>query len=428
MASATWDQVCGRLDIVRRFLNALSTNPFPFADMFEGLQPAHFVVFVAILAIVVWSLWGVVGNSLRRMRMRKAMESMGATATVAELSAGELAWSLGGRRWTFRQPRYGGYVQLLAERVVGREAAGGEAEAVAEVEPEYSYAYEKIDGPADWGCTGIAAWKSDDITDEMAAGTEEAKAFYVSVSDYLFESCLSLTNGLAIDFTRDSLHALGVGQALSEQHRSTLGTSGGYLSVYRQHVQFTWKNDARIAWQLPAQLLSHALSLITGPQDNVHAVLRHADEHTDTPIGLMYRLALLQHAADDMRVVDRFSAWSALPCPDTRLAIAIACRRPHQVAAIVAGAKSTGNNYGSDAKTTPFRSNILVVAAATLLDGLEPDEFNWTTQWPMPFGENALMVALNRIPRDIWPDKWVQELSEMSEGLAGFVRGEKSDT
>jgi hypothetical protein len=41
--------------------------------MLEGLQPAHFVVFVAILAIVLWSLWGVVGNSLRRMHMRKAM-------------------------------------------------------------------------------------------------------------------------------------------------------------------------------------------------------------------------------------------------------------------------------------------------------------------------------------------------------------------
>jgi hypothetical protein len=48
--------------------------PFsPFAAMLEGLQPAHFVVFVAILAIVLWSLWGVVGNSLRRMHMRKAM-------------------------------------------------------------------------------------------------------------------------------------------------------------------------------------------------------------------------------------------------------------------------------------------------------------------------------------------------------------------
>ena len=392
--------------------------------MFEGLQPAHFVVVVAILAIALWSFWGIAGNSLRRMHMRKAMESMGATAAVAELSTGELAWSLGGRRWTFRQPKYGGYVELLADRVVGREAAGGEAEAVAEVEPEYSYAYEKIDGTADWGCTGIAVWKSEDITDEMAAGTEEAKAFYVSVSDYLFESCLSLTNGLAIDFTRDSLHALGVGQALSEQHRSTLGTSGGYLSVYRRHLQFTWKNDAKLPWQLPAQLLSHTLAQVTGAQDWVPALLRAADEHTDTPIGLMYRLALLQHADDDMRVVDRFSAWSALPCPDTRLAIAIACRRPHDVAAIVAEAKSSGNSPENGEKIAPhFRSNILVVAAATLLDGLEPDEFNWATQWPTPFGENAIMVAWSRIPRDIWPDKWVQELSEMSEGLGRFVRG-----
>lgn len=391
--------------------------------MFEGLQPAHFVVFAAILAIVVWSFWGVVGNSLRRMRMRKAMESMGATAAVAELSAGELAWSLGGRRWTFRQPRYGGYVQLLAERLAGRKAVGDESGAVLDFEPDYAFAYEPITGPADWGCTGIAAWKSDEFSAEMVAGTEDAKDFYVSVSDYLFESCLSLTNGLAMDFTRDSLHALGVGHALNEQDWSTLGTSGGYLSVYRQHVQFTWKNDARIAWQLPAQLLSHSLSLITGPQDNVHAVLRQADEHIDTAIGLMYRLALLQHAADDMRVVDRFSAWSALPCPDTRLAIAIACRRPHEVAAIVTEAKSSDTTSGSDEKTTPFRSNILVVAAATLLDGLEPEDFNWAAQWPMPFGENALMVALNRIPRDIWPDKWVQELSEMSEGLGRFVRG-----
>lgn len=391
--------------------------------MLEGLQPAHFVVFVAILAIVVWSFWGVVGNSLRRMRMRKAMESMGATAAVAELSAGELAWSLGGRRWTFRQPKFGGYAELLAERVVGRKAVSDESGAVGDFEPDYAFAYDPITGPADWGCTGIASWKSDEFSAEMVAGTEDAKAFYVSVSDYLFESCLSLTNGLAMDFTRDSLHALGVGHTLSEQHRSTLGTSGGYLSVYRQHVQFTWKNDARIAWQLPAQLLSHALSQVAGTQDNVHAVLRHADEHSDTAIGLMYRLALLQHAADDMRVVDRFSAWSALPCADTRLAIAIACRRPHEIAAIVAEAKSSGTTFGSDEKTTPFRSNILVAAAAAILDGMEPDEFNWTTQWPMPFGENALMVALNRIPRDIWPDKWVQELSEMSEGLAGFVRG-----
>ncbi|MBU6159848.1 MAG: hypothetical protein KGO50_01895, partial [Myxococcales bacterium] len=179
--------------------------------MFEGLQPAHFVVFAAILAIVVWSFWGVVGNSLRRMRMRKAMESMGATAAVAELSAGELAWSLGGRRWTFRQPRYGGYVQLLAERLVGRKAVGDESGAVLDFEPDYAFAYEPITGPADWGCTGIASWKSDEFSAEMVAGTEDAKDFYVSVSDYLFESCLSLTNGLAIDFTRDSLHALGVG-------------------------------------------------------------------------------------------------------------------------------------------------------------------------------------------------------------------------
>jgi hypothetical protein len=392
--------------------------------MLEGLQPAHFVVFVAILAIVLWSLWGVVGNSLRRMHMRKAMESMGATAAVAELSTGELAWSLGGRRWTFRQPKYGGYVELLADRGVSREGVGDEANVGIEVEPEYSYAYEKINGLADWGCTGIAAWKSEDITDEMAAGTEEAKAFYVSVSDYLFESCLSLPNGLAIDFTRDSLHALGVGQALNEQHRSTLGTSGGYLSVYRRHLQFTWKNDAKLPWQLPAQLVAQTLALVTGTQDWVPVLLRAADEQTDTPIGLMYRLALLQHAADDMRVVDRFSAWSALPCPDTRLAIAIANRRPHDVAALVTEAKISSVTSESGENIPPhFRSNILVTAAATLLDGLEPDEFNWATQWPMPFGENALMVAWNRIPRDIWPDKWVQELSEMSEGLAGFVKG-----
>lgn len=397
--------------------------------MFEGLQPTHFVVFAAILAIVVWSFWGIVGDSLRRMHMRKAMESMGATAAVAELSTGELAWSLNGRRWTFRQPKYGGYVELLAERIVGKKGATGDGEPNADADLDFAFAVEKFGGPAEWSCEGIAAWKPEEITDEMPAGSKEALAFYAFASDYLFESSLSLSNGLAIDFTRDSLHALGVGHALNEQHRSTIGTAGGYLSVYRRQIQFTWKNDAKLPWQLPAQLVAQTLSLVTTPQDWVPALLRTADEHTDTPIGLMYRLALLQHAADDMRVVDRFSTWSALPCPDTRLAIAIACRRPHDVAVIVAEAKSSGNSPVNGEKIAPhFRSNILVVAAATLLDNLEPAEFNWATQWPTPFGENALMVAWNRIPRAIWPDKWVQELLEMSEGLGRFVRGEKSDT
>jgi hypothetical protein len=392
--------------------------------MFEGLQPAHFVVFVAILAIVLWSFWGIVGNSLRRMHMRKAMESMGATAAVAELSTGELAWLLGGRRWTFRQPKYGGYVELLAERLVSKKGGAGEGEPDADADLDFAFAVEKFDGPAEWSCEGIAAWKPEEITDEMPAGSKEALAFYTFASDYLFESSVSLSNGLAIDFTRDSLRALGVGHALNDQHRSTIGTAGGYLSVYRRQIQFTWKNDAKLPWQLPAQLVAQTLSLVTTPQDWVPSLLQIADENAQHPVGLMYRLALLQHAGDDMRVIDRFSAWSALPCPDTHVAIAVARRQPHEVAALVTELHLRHLKSRAEENTQPpFRSNILVSAAAAILDGLEPDEFNWAAQWPTPFGENALMVAWNRIPRDIWPDKWVQELSEMSEGLAGFVRG-----